>query len=190
MYYIWFLLWYNLLWFLRLSIHRIFFLSEKLFTLVSTKQISRFILIIYKFCNWSASSTIIYSYKIVFSRVLTCSICVCLSSFLDPNCCFLGALYGFTLDTYDGTELGYLEGPDLLFTWSSVWIHTWYIGWYRARISIRLDWRNIRRQFQDLLLGGLLVSVVGLVIGFNKGTVLGSCYGKVLGTTLGALVGI
>ena len=28
----------------------------------------------------------------------------------DPTCCYFGALYGFTLGTYNDTELGSLEG--------------------------------------------------------------------------------
>ena len=123
-----------------------FIFSEKLFTLVSNKQISRFNLIIYNVCNWSASSTLISSYAIIFSRSLTCSNAVRFSSFGDPNCCSLGDLYGFTLGTYDGIELGYLEGPDLLFTWTSGWIHTWYIWWYRASIFRSIYWSNCRRQ--------------------------------------------
>ena len=43
---------------------------------------------------------------------------------------------------------------------------------------------------EGLLLDALLVSVVGLVLCFNKGTVLGYWNGKFLGRTLGALVGI
>ena len=44
--------------------------------------------------------------------------------------------------------------------------------------------------FDLLLIGDLLGSVVGLVIGFNKVTVLCYWYGKVIGTTLGDLVGL
>ena len=128
-----------------------FIFSEKLFTLVSNMQISRFNLIIYNFCNWSDSSTLISRYAIIFSRDLTCPSFVLLSSCRYPTCCSLGALDLFTLSTYDGTELGYLEGPYLLFTWGSGWIHTWYIWWYRARIFRRLEWRNCRRQLWDLV---------------------------------------
>ena len=128
-----------------------FIFSEKLFTLVSNMQISRFNLIIYNFCNWSASSTLISRYAIIFSRGLTCSSVFRLSFCRSLTCFSLGALDGFTLGTYDSTELGYLEGPDLLFTWSSEWIHNWYIWWYRARIFRRLDCSNCIRQFLGLV---------------------------------------
>ena len=72
-------------------------------------------------------------------------------------------MYGSTLVAYDDTELVSLEVSTELIT---------------------------EGKFEGLLLGDWLVSVVGLVIGFNKGTVLGSWYQKVLGTTLGDLVGL
>ena len=128
-----------------------FIFSGKLFTLVSYMQISRFNLIIYNICNWSASSTLISRYAIIFSMALNCSSVVRISSCRNPTCCSLGYLDGFTLDTYDGTELVYLEGPDLFFNWSSGWIHTWYIWWYRARIFIRPDWRNCRRKLLGIV---------------------------------------
>ena len=56
------------------------FSSKKLFTLVSNMQISRFNLITCHFCKWSASYTLISRYAIIFSRDLTCSSVVRLSS--------------------------------------------------------------------------------------------------------------
>ena len=70
---------------------------------------------------------------------------------------------GFTLGTYDDTELGSLEGS--------------------TEGIIEVD-------FEGLLLDDWLGSVIALVIGFNKVIVLSSWYGKVIGTTLGALVGL
>ena len=128
-----------------------FFFSEKLSTLVSNMQISCFNLTIYNFCSLSDSSTLISCYAIIFSRVLTCSCVVRLYSCRVLTCCSLWALYEFTHGTYDGTSLGYLEGPDLLFFWRYVWIHTWYIWWYTARIFRRLDWRNCSRQLWGLV---------------------------------------
>ena len=132
-----------------------FIFSEKEFTLVSNIQISRFNLIIYNFCNWSASSTLISHYTIIFYRSLTCSSVVRLYSCRFPTCCSLGDLNGFTLVTYYGTELGYLEVSNLFCTWSSGWIHTCYILWYRARVFRRVDWRNYRRQLLGLVAGWL-----------------------------------
>ena len=131
------------------------FSSKKLFTLVFNMKISGFNLIIYNFCNWSYSSTLISCYAIIFSRALNCSISVFLSSCRVLNFCLLVALYGLRLGTYGGTELRYLEGPYLLFTWRSGWIHNWYIWWYRARIFGILDWRNCRRQIWGPLDGCL-----------------------------------
>ena len=82
--------------------------------LVSNMQISRFNLIIYNLCNLSASSTLISCYAIIFSRFLTCSICFRLYSCRSPTCCSLGALYGFTLGTYDYTEIGSPEGSTVV----------------------------------------------------------------------------
>ena len=123
-----------------------FLFSEKLFTLVSNMQISRFNLIIYNFCNWSASSTLIYRYAIISPRDLTCRSVFRVYSCRALTCCPCGALDGFTLGTYDATEIGYLEILDLLFVWRYVWIHTRYILWYRARIFRWIDWRNCRSQ--------------------------------------------
>ena len=81
----------------------------------------------------------------------------------DPTCCSLGALDGFTLSTYDDTDIGYLEGLTEVIS---------------------------EGNFDLLLLGDLLGSVVGLVIGFNKVTVLCYLCGKVLGTALGNMVGL
>ena len=148
--YLRFILWYKLLWFLFLSIYGIYF-SEKLFKLVFNMQISRFNLIIYNFCKWSASSTLISHYAIIFSRALTYSSVVCLSSCINLTCSSIGSLYGFTLVTYDSTELGYLEGTDIFFTWSSGWIHTWYIWWYIGRIFRIIHWKICRRKFWGLV---------------------------------------
>ena len=70
---------------------------------------------------------------------------------------------GFTLGTYAGKKLGYLE------------VSTEGIA---------------EGDFGVLLLGDWIGSVVGLLIYFNKGTLLGAWYGKGLGTTLGGLFGI
>ena len=129
-----------------LKVNMRFIFSELFFTLVSNIQISRFNIIIYNFCNWSASCNLIPRYTIIFSRDLTCSNFVCLSSCVSPTCCSLWNLDWFKLVTYDVTELEYLELPDLFFTWSSIWIHNWYIQWYRTRIFRRIYWRNFRRQ--------------------------------------------
>ena len=126
-------------------------------------QTTRFKLIIYNFYNWSASSNLIFLDVIIFSRDLACSSVVRLYYCRSPTCCSLGALDGFTLGTYDDTELGPLEG---------------------------LTEGITEGKFEGLLLGDWLGSVVGLVIGFINVTVLGSWYGKVLGTTLGDLVGL
>ena len=123
-----------------------FIFSEKLFTLVSNMQISRRNLIIYNFYNWSDSFTLIYRYSIIFFRALTYSSAVRLYSCIAPTFCSLGDLDGFAFGTYDVTEIGYLEGPELLFTWRSGCIHNWCIWWYRAKIFVSLDWRNWRRK--------------------------------------------
>ena len=99
----------------------------------------------------------------MFSRALTCSSFVRLSSFIAPTCCSPGALDRFILGTYDDTKLVSLEGSTEVIAEGNL---------------------------EGLLLGAWLGSVVGLVIGFNKGTVLGYWYSKVLGTIIGALVGL
>ena len=78
----------------------------------------------------------------------------------DPTCCSLVAFDGFTLGTYDNTDLGSPEES-----------------------TEKIAEGNL----EGLLLGTLLGSFVGLVIGFNKVAVLGSSYGKGLGTTIGGL---
>ena len=36
----------------------------------------------------------------------------------------------------------FLYSPNLLFTLSSVWIHTWYIWWSRCRITRKINWNK------------------------------------------------
>ena len=79
---------------------------EKLFTLVSKLQIPRLNLIRYNSRNWSASSTLISPDEIIFSRDLSCSSVFRISSCKALSYCSLGDLDGFTLGTYDVTELG------------------------------------------------------------------------------------
>ena len=57
-----------------------------------------------------------------------------------------------------------LYSPDLLFTWSSLWIHTWYIWWYRDKITRRINWRNYIFSYIVLLdfLGSSIISAVPL----------------------------
>ena len=126
-------------------------------------QIPSLKLRIYKFHNWAASYTLIYPDATIFSMVVPLSSVICIYSYIVLICCSLEYLDGFTLCTYYDTKLLSLEGLT----------------------EIIAD-----GNFEGLLLGDWLVSVVGLVIGFNKGAVIGSWYGKVLVTTLGDLVGL
>ena len=96
--YLWFILWFHLLWFLFLSLRDNFSLWKVVF--ISLQHAN-----IYNFCNWAASSTLISPDTIIFSRDLTCSISVRLSSCIHLNCFSLGDPYGFTIVTYDGTYI-------------------------------------------------------------------------------------
>ena len=86
------------------------FKYEMLFTLVPNMKRSRLNLIIYNYHNWADSSTLIYLDAIISSMDLTCSSVFRIYSCRDPTCCSLGALDGFTLVTYNGTEMVSLEG--------------------------------------------------------------------------------
>ena len=137
--------------------------SEKLCSLVSNIQIPRFSLIIYNPCNWSDPFALISCDKIIFSRNLTCSSVVRLYSCRSLNCCSFGALYGLTLVTYDGTDLGSPEGSTE---------------------------RTTDGNIEVLMLGNWLVSLYGIDIGTNVGNELGFYDEKVIGTKLGNLVGL
>ena len=50
-----------------------------------------------------------FSDAIMWSRTLTCSIVVRLYYCRDTTCCYIGAIYGFSLSTYDGTDKGSAE---------------------------------------------------------------------------------
>ena len=73
-------------------------------------QMSRFNLIIYNFCNRADSYTFISPDTIVSSRALTCTSVVRLSYCKSLTCCSPGTLDGFTIDTYDDTDLVSPEG--------------------------------------------------------------------------------
>ena len=133
------------------------FSSEKLFTLVSNMQISRFNVIIHIPRNWSDSSTLIYPDAILSYRPLTCSSVVSCSSFRSQTCCSLGDLDESKLGTYDGTDIGLQEGSTE---------------------------RTTSGKLKDLLLGDWLGSLDGIELGTNVDNELGLSDWKVLGTTL------
>ena len=126
-------------------------------------QISRFNLIIYNSCKWSASSNLISPDAKISYRALNCSRFVCFYSCRDPTYCTLGALYGFTLGTYTGTYLGSQEGSTEGTTGGNL---------------------------EGLLLGDWLKYLDGIELDKNVGNELRFYDGKVLGTTLGSLDGI
>ena len=131
--------------------------------LVSNMQISRFNLIIYNSCNWAASFTLISPVAITFFSYLACSSVVRLSYCISPSCCSHGALCGFMLDTYDGTERGSTNGSFEITTGGNL---------------------------EGLLLRDWLVSLDGLDIVTNFGNELGISDGKVLVRALRSLFGI
>ena len=81
----------------------------------------------------------------------------------DPTCSSFGDLDGFTLGTYDGTDIGSLEG------WTE---------------------RTTGGNIEVLLLGDWLGCLDGIDFGTDVGNELGLSDGKVLGRKLGALVGL
>ena len=65
---------------------------------------------VYNFCNCASSSTLISPDAILFYRALTCSSVVQIFSCRYQTCFSLEDRDGFTIGTYDSTELGSPEG--------------------------------------------------------------------------------
>ena len=133
------------------------------FTLVSNMQIPRLNLIRYNSRNWPASYTLISNDEIIFSRDLSCSSVVRISSCKALTCCLLGDMDGFTFVTYDVTDLGSPEGSTEVTKCSNL---------------------------EVLLIGDCFVYLNVLELGTNVCNELGFSDDKVLEITLGSLVGI
>ena len=99
----------------------------------------------------------------IFSRSLTCSIVVRLSSYIAPTSSSFGAMDGFTVGTYYGSDIGSPEESTE---------------------------RTTGKNFYGLFLGEWIGSLDGIEIGTNVVNELGLSDGKVLGRTLGALFGL
>ena len=117
-------------------------------------------MIIYNSCNWADSSILFSPDEIIYSGGLTCSNVVRLYSCRDPTSFSLGALYGFTLCTYDGTDIVSPEASTEVTTGGNL---------------------------KGLLLVDWLGSLYGIELGTDVDNVLGFSDGKVLVTKLGAL---
>ena len=136
---------------------------QKLFSLVSNMQIPCLSLRIYNSYNWEYSSTLIAPHAKIYSRDLTCSSFVRLSFCRFPTYCSFGALDGFTLGAYDGTDLSSPEGSNEV---------------------------TIGGNLEGLLLCDWLESLDVIELGTDVSNKLGFSDGKVIVTTLLALYGI
>ena len=137
-----------------------FVLIWKLFTLVSNMQILRFSLIIYNSHNWEASYSWISPDEIISSRGLNCWSVFLIYSCIYLICCSFVSLDGFTLSTYDGTDLGSPEGSTEVTTGDNL---------------------------EGLFLGDWIGLIYWINIGTTVGNNLGLSDGEVIDTTLRAL---